>query len=139
MLLVPAVGSVALVGLLRWVDPPVTSLMLQKWREAPRGDAALRYRWSDLDDVSPQVALAMVAAEDQTFPSHGGFDVPSILDALSEHVEGRRTRGASTISQQVAKNLFLWPEQSYLRKGIEVWVTFWIELLLPKQRILYFV
>jgi len=136
LLLVPAVGSVALVGLLRWVDPPVTSLMLQKWREAPRGDAALRYRWSDLEDVSPQVALAMVAAEDQTFPSHSGFDVPSMLDALSEHVEGRRTRGASTISQQVAKNLFLWPQKSLLRKGLEAWFTVWIEALWPKLRIL---
>ena len=135
LLLVPATGSVALVGLLRWVDPPVTSLMLQKWREAPRGDAPLRYRWSDLEEVSPQVAIAMVAAEDQTFPSHSGFDVPSILDALSEQIEGGRTRGASTISQQVAKNVFLWPRGSLLRKGLEAWFTIWIEALWPKRRI----
>ena len=136
LLLLPALGSIALVGALRWLDPPFTSLMLQKWRQAPRSDAPLRYRWSDLEDVSPQVAIAMVAAEDQTFPSHSGFDVPSILDALSEHVEGRRTRGASTISQQVAKNLFLWPQKSLVRKGLEAWFTVWIEALWPKRRIL---
>jgi monofunctional biosynthetic peptidoglycan transglycosylase len=86
--------------------------------------------------MSPDVALAVVAAEDQKFPVHSGFDLEAIEDAMDERKSGRRTRGASTISQQVAKNLFLWPGKNWLRKGLEAWLTIWIELLWPKQRIL---
>lgn len=78
--------------------------------------------------------LAVVAAEDQRFPDHRGFDLESIRDALEER--HRRQRGASTISQQVAKNLYLWPGQSWLRKGLEAYLTLYIELLWPKRRIL---
>ena len=78
----------------------------------------------------------MIAAEDQNFPAHYGFDLQSINDALKDRQRGRRVRGASTISQQVAKNLFLWPGQSWLRKGLEVYFTVLIETLWPKQRIL---
>ena len=78
----------------------------------------------------------MIAAEDQNFPAHYGFDLKSINDALADRERGRRVRGASTISQQVAKNLFLWPEQSWLRKGLEAYFTVLIETLWPKQRIL---
>lgn len=81
--------------------------------------------------------LAVVAAEDQKFPQHYGFDIDSIQDALRDYyLQGDNLRGASTISQQVAKNLFLWPAQSWLRKGLEAWFTVLIELIWPKQRIL---
>jgi monofunctional biosynthetic peptidoglycan transglycosylase len=95
----------------------------------------VEYTWVDRAAIAPDLRLAVVLAEDQRFMLHSGFDGRSVRRALREQEKGR-LRGASTISQQVAKNLFLWPEQSYLRKGIEVWLTFWIELLLPKQRIL---
>ena len=78
----------------------------------------------------------MIAAEDQKFLEHDGFDFEAIDKAMTDAKRGRRLRGASTISQQVAKNLFLWPEQSWVRKGLEAWFTLWIELLWPKQRIL---
>ena len=78
----------------------------------------------------------MVAAEDQKFPHHRGFDVEAIQDAMAEADDGARMRGASTISQQVAKNLFLWSGRSFVRKGFEVWFTVWIEALWPKRRII---
>jgi monofunctional biosynthetic peptidoglycan transglycosylase len=80
--------------------------------------------------------VAVIASEDQTFPSHNGFDFKSIDKALEERERGRRTRGASTISQQVAKNLFLWNGRSWVRKGLEVYFTILIESMWPKQRIL---
>lgn len=134
--LLPLVVSVLGVVAIRFIDPPVSSLMLHKWRESPHADAALRYRWVDFEEISPWVAIAVVAAEDQKFPAHAGFDTESIVDALRDHARGRRTRGASTISQQVAKNVFLWPEKSLVRKGLEAWLTVCIETLWPKERIL---
>jgi len=95
----------------------------------------VEYAWVDREAIAPDLRLAVVLAEDQRFMLHNGFDGRSVRRALLEREKGR-VRGASTISQQLAKNLFLWPDQSYLRKGIEAWLTFWIELLLPKQRIL---
>ncbi len=132
----PTLLSVAAVFAVRYIDPPVSSVMLHRWKESAHADAALRYRWVDLEEISPWVAIAVVAAEDQKFPEHAGFDTESIIDALRDHARGRRTRGASTISQQVAKNVFLWPEKSLLRKGLEAWLTVCIELLWPKERIL---
>jgi monofunctional biosynthetic peptidoglycan transglycosylase len=82
------------------------------------------------------MALAVVATEDQRFPYHRGFDFKSISDALEEHRKGRRLRGASTITQQVAKNLFLWSGRSYVRKGLEAYFTILLELLWSKRRIL---
>jgi len=130
LLLLPAATSVAVVAAVRWIDPPVSAFMLHK-----RG----HFEWNRfvaVEQISPHLAIAVVAAEDQRFPEHRGFDVDSILDALIDHLRGRRTRGASTISQQVAKNLFLWPERSFVRKGLEAWLTIWIELLWSKERIL---
>jgi len=126
-------ASVGLTLALRWVNPPVTAWMVWKARAM---DRPVVYRWVDAENISPEVAIAVVAAEDQKFPAHSGFDVESILEAVREHVQGTRSRGASTISQQVAKNLFLWPERSLVRKGLEAWFTVWIELLWPKERIL---
>lgn len=125
--------------LLRWVDPPTSAFMLARQLEAWRGDEAgfqLRYQWRDWAQISPQLPIALVAAEDQKFPQHRGFDLDAIDRALSHNQRGGRVRGASTISQQVAKNLFLWRERSWLRKGLEVWFTVLIEALWSKQRIL---
>jgi len=94
------------------------------------------YDWVDLRHISAAAALAVVASEDQLFPSHSGFDFNSIHEAVEAHERGRRLRGASTISQQVAKNLFLWPGRSFVRKGLEAWFTVLIEALWPKERIL---
>jgi len=94
------------------------------------------YQWVPLQQISPFVALAVVAAEDQKFPGHFGFDVESIKQAVAQHTDGGQLRGASTITQQVAKNLFLWQGRSYLRKGLEAWMTLLLELIWPKQRIL---
>jgi monofunctional biosynthetic peptidoglycan transglycosylase len=132
------VSSIAAVVLLRWVDPPTSAFMIRERLLAPadRKAPAVRQQWVDWPHISSQAKVAVIAAEDQTFPDHNGFDFKSINDALGERERGRRVRGASTISQQVAKNLFLWPGQSWLRKGLEAWFTVLIETLWPKQRIL---
>jgi monofunctional biosynthetic peptidoglycan transglycosylase len=124
---------------LRWVDPPTSAFMLQKKVKAWWNDQDafhIRYQWVNWEKISPHAGLAVVAAEDQKFPSHWGFDRQAITEAWQERVEGIRVRGASTISQQVAKNLFLWPGKSFIRKGIEAYFTLLIEILWPKQRIL---
>jgi monofunctional glycosyltransferase len=95
-----------------------------------------RYQWVDLEKISPNAALAVIAAEDQQFPFHTGFDLKSIREAVRENAHRKRPRGASTISQQVAKNLFLWNGGGYVRKALEAWFTVLIELLWPKERIL---
>lgn len=131
--------SVGQVLLLRWVDPVTSSFMLARQLSAwGSGDWKTRvdYRWRDIDDISRYLPLAVVAAEDQRFPEHHGFDFKAIEKAYKDNQRGRKTRGASTISQQTAKNLFLWSGRSYLRKALEAWYTLWIELLWPKQRIL---
>jgi monofunctional biosynthetic peptidoglycan transglycosylase len=97
---------------------------------------AIRYRWLSYQAISPYAGLAVVAAEDQRFPEHRGFDFLAIRQALRERAEGKSRRGASTISQQVVKNLYLWPDRSWLRKGLEAWFTLLLELSWPKQRIL---
>lgn len=130
---------VLVVGLLRWLPPPLSSLMLQRWAGArASGDSSfqLQYRWVGLADISPRMALAVVAAEDQRFPAHHGFDVEAINRALRDNEHRELPRGASTISQQVAKNLFLWPGRSLLRKGMEAACTVLLEGLWPKRRIL---
>jgi monofunctional biosynthetic peptidoglycan transglycosylase len=96
----------------------------------------LRYHWMPWDLISPHAGMAVIAAEDQKFPHHLGFDLDAIANVLADYQEGDRLRGASTISQQVAKNLFLWSGRSFLRKGLETYFTVLIELLWPKQRIL---
>ena len=117
---------------LRWINPATTAFMVQHWVTS----AAPYYHWTDWDDISPHAPVAVIAAEDQTFFEHRGFDVDSIQDALAEAQQGGRVRGASTISQQVSKNLFLWPGRSVTRKGLEAYVTVFVELFWPKRRIL---
>ena len=124
---------------LRVIDPPTSAFMLDRQWQAFGSDEAgftLRYEWADWDALSPELPIALVAAEDQQFPSHAGFDLAAIDKALENNARGRPVRGASTISQQVAKNLFLWDGRSWLRKGLEAWYTVLIELFWPKQRIL---
>ncbi|HSQ69423.1 MAG TPA: monofunctional biosynthetic peptidoglycan transglycosylase [Steroidobacteraceae bacterium] len=131
--------TIAVVVALRFVDPPTTAFKLQSriaaLAEEPPG-YRFGYQWRDWDSISREAALAVVAAEDQKFPVHHGFDFEQIDRALADRERGRRVRGASTISQQVAKNLFLWPGRSLFRKGLEAGLTVLIELAWSKRRIL---
>ena len=134
-----AAVTLAAVIALRWLDPPTTAFIVQdRIADLFRDTAEYRYdrEWRDWNRISKYAALAVVAAEDQKFPRHFGFDFRQIDQALEDRERGRRVRGASTISQQVAKNLFLWPGQSWFRKALEAGITVLIELAWPKQRIL---
>lgn len=131
--------TVTPVVLLRWIPPATSAFMLEARFSALRaGERGYRndYRWVSLERISPEAALAVIASEDQTFPFNYGFDFHSIREAVRAAERGRRLRGASTITQQVAKNLFLWPGRSFARKGIEAYMTVLIELMWPKERIL---
>ncbi|WP_114781327.1 monofunctional biosynthetic peptidoglycan transglycosylase [Botryobacter ruber] len=131
--------SVLWVLLYRWVAPPVTLHMMQRRAEAGtagKENPQINYRFVTLEEMSQQLPLAVVASEDQRFLQHSGFDFDAIWDAFKRNQEGKNIRGGSTISQQVAKNVFLWHGRSYLRKAVEAYFTFLIELLWGKQRIL---
>ena len=133
-----AVASILMVAGFRWLPVPVTAFMIRE-RLAAGGDGRFfvqRHDWVPWERISKHAAVAAIAAEDQKFLVHSGFDYDEIGKAFSDARRGRRLRGASTISQQVAKNLFLWSGQSWVRKGLEVWFTVWIEFLWPKRRIL---
>jgi len=125
--------------LLRFVAPPTSAFMLAhqlaNLGSHDRG-AATRYEFVALARMSADFPIALVAAEDQKFPVHHGFDVQAIEDAMDDADEGARLRGASTISQQTAKNLFLWGGRSFVRKGLEAYFTMLLELTWPKSRIL---
>jgi monofunctional biosynthetic peptidoglycan transglycosylase len=125
--------------LLRWWPPATSAFMMEARLDAlARGDFSfhLRHTWVDRGRIAATVQLAVIASEDQKFPFHHGFDFDSIQDALREQEDGIRSRGASTISQQTAKNLFLWGGHSYVRKAFEAWFTALLELCWPKSRIL---
>jgi monofunctional glycosyltransferase len=132
-------ASVLSVAVMRWVPPLgsafIAASYLQAWRD---GDFRYRadYRWTPYSAISRHAKLAVIASEDQKFAFHPGFDFEAIDQALAARERGKPLRGASTISQQVAKNLFLWSGQSFLRKGLEAYLTLLIETLWPKQRIL---
>jgi monofunctional biosynthetic peptidoglycan transglycosylase len=123
---------------LRWINPPITAFMvgdrIAAWQS--NNSYPLRREWVEWSKISAAMKIAVIAAEDQTFASHHGFDLQSINDALEERDSKRRVRGASTITQQVAKNLFLWGGKRWVRKGLEAWFTVLIEVLWPKSRIL---
>jgi monofunctional glycosyltransferase len=123
---------------LRWIPPPTTAVILERRIDSWWNGRAYRVdcRWVHWNRISPLVALAVIAAEDQNFAAHHGFDFKSIQKALDEHERGRRLRGASTLSQQVAKNVFLWSGRSFVRKGLEAYFTVLIELAWSKRRIL---
>jgi monofunctional biosynthetic peptidoglycan transglycosylase len=132
------VSTVLIVFAMRWINPVTSSIMIQRQISSLlKGDFQLvNYHWVDYDDVSKYMPIAIVAAEDQNFPNHFGFDFKQIEKAMKQNKKGKRIRGASTITQQVAKNLFLWEGKSFIRKGIEAYFTILIELLWDKKRIL---
>jgi monofunctional biosynthetic peptidoglycan transglycosylase len=132
-------ATTAQVALLRFIDPPASAFMLARQAEAWRAgerDFRVAYDWRDLEHIAPALPMSVIAAEDQNFARHRGFDLDAIEKAMENNARGRRVRGASTISQQVAKNLFLWQGRSWVRKGLEAWYTVLIEALWPKRRIL---
>jgi monofunctional biosynthetic peptidoglycan transglycosylase len=120
----------AVVLALRWAEPPTSAFMLQSEVQP------VRYRWVPAAQIPDSMRAAVIAAEDQKFHTHWGFDFIAIAEALEHNEKSRKKRGASTISQQTAKNLFLWPSRSWLRKGLEVTFTLLLEGLWPKERIL---
>ncbi|MDM8349040.1 monofunctional biosynthetic peptidoglycan transglycosylase [Pseudomonas sp. sp1636] len=138
LLLCLMAGSALLVLVLRWVPPPGTALMVERKVESwvDGQPINLQRNWRPWGELPDDLKIAVIAGEDQKFAEHWGFDVAAIRAALAHNLRGGSLRGASTLSQQVAKNLFLWSGRSWLRKGIEFWFTGLIELLWPKQRIL---
>lgn len=126
--------SIFMVVIYKWMPVPFTPLMAIRYFENPEED--IRHDWVPSGEISGNLKMAVIASEDQNFPNHDGFDFEAIEKAMEENRKGRRVRGASTISQQTAKNVFLWPGRNWFRKGLEVYFTFWIELLWSKERIL---
>ena len=131
--LVTSVGSCLI---LRWIPPVTTMFMLHHHIEDLPSFKPIDYRWVSADKISPHAVTAVIAAEDQRFIQHWGFDFHAISASIEDYLDGEKLRGASTISQQVAKNLFLTPSKNFIRKGMEVWFTLLIELCWSKQRII---
>lgn len=130
--------NLILVLTFRFVPVPVSGLMVQRRIESWSADKAYvsRHRWVPLEEISPSLGVAVIAAEDQNFADHFGFDWQAIEKAVQHNEHSRRKRGASTVSQQTAKNLFLWNSRSWTRKGLEAWFTLLIEAGWSKKRIL---
>lgn len=131
-------SSILAVIVYRWAPVPYTPLMLIRYfQQKSDGKQPHTYHeWVALEDISPDLPLAVQASEDQNFLNHWGFDFNAIQQAVKEAEQGKRQRGASTITQQTAKNVFLWPDSSWLRKGVEAYFTILIELLWSKDRIM---
>jgi monofunctional biosynthetic peptidoglycan transglycosylase len=123
---------VGLILLFRFVPPPITPLMFGTWVM----DGSIAHPWVPLESISPNLVRAVIASEDGKFCSHYGFDLEAIDKAVAANAAGRNLRGASTISQQTAKNLFLSPSRTWARKGIEAYLTVLLETMWPKRRIL---
>jgi len=121
--------SLLLVVAFKWLPVPVTATMLMD-------ENGITKDWEGLNEIDPNLVMAVIAAEDSRFCEHSGFDTEAIQKALEERMQGQRRRGASTISQQTAKNVFLWQGGGWFRKGIEAWFTFWIEAIWGKSRIM---
>jgi monofunctional biosynthetic peptidoglycan transglycosylase len=131
--------SIVAVAALRWLDPPGSAFMIQHGIAARLSDSAAawpRHEWVDWEAISPALKLAVMAAEDQRFPDHRGFDLIEVRAAWQRFRQGGALRGASTITQQTAKNLFLWGGRDYARKLLEAWFSLLLETLLSKERIL---
>ncbi len=124
--------------LFRYIPPPITPLMMIRGTESLADGKvfASRDRWVTLQEISPWMIRAVIAAEDQKFVHHHGFDFSAMAQAFAHNSKGGRVRGGSTISQQTAKNIFLWPGGSYLRKGVEAYFTVLLEMLWNKGRIM---
>ena len=133
-------SSLFFVILYKFINPPVTPLMIIRVLEQSWSGQTIRlqHKWIDLDNMSPNLPLAVVASEDNLFMEHSGFEFESIEKAkeFNAKKQGKKMRGASTISQQTAKNVFLWPQRSWVRKGLEVYFTVLIEFVWGKKRIL---
>ncbi|OFX60364.1 MAG: monofunctional biosynthetic peptidoglycan transglycosylase [Bacteroidetes bacterium GWB2_41_8] len=130
--------SIISVVLFRFIPVPITPLMVIRSVEQIFGDDELRMKhdWVSIDKISKHLPLAVVCSEDQNFMNHSGFDMKAIEQSLEASKKGKRLRGASTISQQTAKNVFLWPGRSWVRKGLEVYFTVLIEFVWSKERIM---
>ncbi|WP_417865280.1 monofunctional biosynthetic peptidoglycan transglycosylase [Xanthomarina gelatinilytica] len=132
------VFSIGMVFLYKWVPVPVTPLMVIRSVENYQGQKPMGWKhdWVSLDQISKNLQLSVICSEDQNFLKHNGFDVEAIEKAYLDNKKGKRIKGASTISQQTAKNVFLWPQRSWFRKGLEVYFTFLIESIWSKERIM---
>lgn len=126
--------SVFIVIIYGWVPVPFTPLMGIRTLEFP--EESIQHNWVPIEKISNNLKVAVIASEDQNFPNHNGFDMKAIEKAMENNKQGRRVKGASSISQQTAKNVFLWPHRSWVRKGFEVYFTFLIETFWSKERIL---
>jgi monofunctional biosynthetic peptidoglycan transglycosylase len=130
--------SIGLVVLFKWVPIPITPLMVIRTIQQTTSveEVVWKHDWVSIDNISKNLQLAVICSEDQNFLNHHGFDMNAIEKAIEYNKKGKRTRGASTISQQTAKNVFLWPHRSWFRKGLETYFTFLIELIWSKERIM---
>lgn len=130
--------SIGSVIIYRWVPVPITPLMLIRDVEQFKNDKGviMEHDWVSLEEISPKLQLAVVCSEDQNYLKHFGVDWGAIQKAMKENEKGKRVRGGSTITQQTAKNVFLWQGRSYLRKGLELWFTLLIEVFWSKERIM---
>lgn len=130
--------SIGLVVVYKFVPVPITSTMIsRKMLAIANGEnSEIYYDWTSYENISKEAPLAVVAAEDQLFPTHFGFDFEAMGNAFNRNQKGKKLRGASTLSQQVAKNVFLWQSRSYTRKILEIYFTFLIEVIWGKERIL---
>ncbi|OEK09669.1 monofunctional biosynthetic peptidoglycan transglycosylase [Flavivirga aquatica] len=130
--------SIGLVVLFKYVPVPITPLMVIRYfeNETAHKKNNFQHDWVPIDKISKKIQLAVICSEDQKFKKHNGFDIAAIERAYKNNKTGKRIKGGSTISQQTAKNVFLWPERSWLRKGLETYFTFLIEKIWTKERIL---
>ena len=131
-------SSIGMVLIYKFVPVPITPLMLIRCAEQKMDGepVIMEHDWVPIEEISPNLVTAVIASEDQNFTRHSGFDIVALEQAAKEYAQGRRRRGGSTISQQTAKNVFLWPQSSWLRKGSEAYFTFLIELFWSKERIM---
>ena len=136
LILLILIITMAWVTLYKYVNPPITPLMLIRYFDEESGQRLIKTDGKSYDYISNYMKMAVIASEDQTFPFNDGFDFHAIEEAIDKRLEGHRLRGASTISQQTAKNVFLWPSRSWIRKGIEAYFTVLIEKIWGKKRIL---
>ncbi|WP_052260715.1 monofunctional biosynthetic peptidoglycan transglycosylase [Photobacterium gaetbulicola] len=137
LLLLALVLPILLVSAGKYIDPPIWGWQLHREWFPPQGyPPRAAHQWVSLAAISPNVQLAVIAAEDQHFPDHYGVDINAILTILKQTGSGGPSRGGSTITQQTAKNLFLFPSRTFLRKGVELYFALWMELLWDKSRIL---
>jgi monofunctional biosynthetic peptidoglycan transglycosylase len=132
------VFSVVIVVVFKWIPVPITPLMVIRNTEQSEQNKKVvsKHDWVSIDKISKSIQLAVICSEDQNFLIHHGFDVKAIEKAIEHNKKGKHIKGASTISQQTAKNVFLWPQRSWLRKGLETYFTFLIEMTWSKERIM---